>query len=109
MSKIVRKVKKVAKKIGNGVATVATVTVGIAAAAAAVEVGTLGSLMAQSDVEAGAKVLKHKIDPEPVYVKEKKWGKKSVKTINPVTGTVSDYKGTKVPTNKKPVVIKKNK
>lgn len=107
--KVLKKVKKVTKKIGSGIATVATVTVGVAAAAAAVEIGALGSCMAQADAEASAKLLKHKLAPEPVYVKTSKLGRKSVKTINPVTGKVSDYNGSKKPVSKKPVIIKKNK
>ena len=107
--KLIKKVKKVVKKVGNGVATIATVTVGVGVAAAAVEIGALGSCMAQADAEAGAKLVKHKLAPEPVYVKTSKLGRKSIKTINPVTGKVSDYNGSKKPVSKKPVIIKKNK
>ena len=76
------------------------VKIGIAlvASAAAFEVGSLGAAMTMGDVDAGIKATKHQIDPEPVYMKKGRFGKKKVVTVNPVTGKVSDYKGTKTPT-----------
>ena len=60
----------------------------------------------QNDAELVGKAVKHKVSPKPVYVKKGIMGKKEIKTINPFTGKIENYKGAKKPVNSKPVRVK---
>jgi hypothetical protein len=60
----------------------------------------------ENDVRAAEALYQYKKDPTPFLVKEKGlFGKKKVVKQNPITGTISDYTGSKAPVNKKPYRI----
>lgn len=76
-----------------------------------------GALCMQSGFDAGkgivdsaetiGKLGKHAISPDPVLVKEKGlFGKTRTVTINPVTGKMVEYNGSKAPVNSKPIKLK---
>lgn len=100
-------IKKIAKKVGNVSMDVAKVGVALVAAVATAEFAFLGANMAVNDAEFGATCIKHKVDPEPVYIKKGLFGKKEVKTINPWNGKIEEYKGSKQPDKRAVIILKK--
>lgn len=89
--------------LGNALKFAAAVTT----TAAVGEAGYIGGIALANDVETTGKVAKEFVSPTPILVKKKGlFGKKSVVKVNPVTGKMSPYKGSKSPVNKKAIVVK---
>lgn len=100
------KIIKTSKKVTKVITDSAKIGVAVVAALATAELGYLGMNMFENDVELTKNCIKHKIDPEPIYVKKGMFGKKEVKTINPVTGNIEKYNGKKMPKTNKIYKIK---
>ena len=58
-------------------------------------------------VEADIRVGKEFASPTPIRVKNGRFGKERLVTVNPVTGEMKDYTGNKPPVNDKPYRLKK--
>lgn len=100
------KIKKVMKATGRGIKNVAIIGVATITSLAAAESAFAGTYMLSNDAELVGKAVKHKVSPEPVYVKKGLMGKKEIKTINPFTGKIENYHGTKKPVCDKPIRVK---
>ena len=106
MSKKKVNIKGVAEKVGHGMTDGVKVAIAVVAALATAEVSFLGASMLENDAELVKDCVKHKIDPEPVFVKKGLLGKKQVKTINPFNGKIENYNGNKMPSSKAVIKIK---
>lgn len=73
------------------------VLVAAAAAVAATEAFFYGTSLAEADV----KFMKELASPTPIYVKTGRFGKKRLVTVNPATGEIKDYTGSKKPVDEK--------
>lgn len=71
--------------------------VAAAAAVAATEAFFHGTNLAEADV----KFVKELASPTPIYVKSGRFGKKRLVTVNPATGEINDYTGSKKPVDDK--------
>ena len=100
------KFKKVMKATGRGIKNVAIVGVATLTSLAVAESAFAGTYMLSNDAELIGKAVKHKVSPEPVYVKKGFMGKKEIKTINPFNGKIENYSGNKKPVCDKPIKIK---
>jgi hypothetical protein len=89
MGKITRKIKRGAKMVGSGVATVVGTVIGA-------ELVFVGAQMAVNDGKHLYAVGKEIVDPTPIKVKIGFRKAETVK-INPITGKVSAYTGNKTP------------
>ena len=58
-------------------------------------------------VKADIRTGKELVSPTPIRVKEGRFGKERLVTVNPVTGEMKDYTGNKPPVNDKPYRLKK--
>lgn len=73
------------------------ILVAAAAAVAATEAFFHGTNLAEADV----KFVKELASPTPIYVKRGRFGKKRLVTVNPATGEINDYTGSKKPVDDK--------
>lgn len=73
------------------------VLVAAAVAVAATETFFHGASLAEAD----AKFMKELASPTPIYVKKGRFGKKRLVTVNPATGEMKDYSGSKKPVDEK--------
>lgn len=99
MGKVLRKIKRGAKIVGSGVATVVGAAVGI-------ELAYVGSTVLVEDIKTTAACIKEKKDPTPIKVKKGLFKKAEVVKVDPWTGKMSPYTGDKKPVNKKAIRIK---
>ena len=85
------------------------VVLAFAASVAVAEAGIIGANAAVGDARFVKNTVKEKVNPTPIAVKEKHlFGKKATVKVDPITGTVSEYHGDRVPENKKhPVKVAK--
>ena len=81
----------------NVIIKVGKVLVATAATVAATEAFFYGTSLAEADV----KFIKELASPTPIYVKKGRFGKKRLVTVNPATGEMKEYTGSKKPVDEK--------
>ena len=75
--------------------------IALAAGASAFELATCGCEALRADAGALKDLYDYKTNPEPHYAKKNKFlAKKEVVKINPITGSISPYHGTRRPASK---------
>lgn len=90
----------------NTAKNVGKVVVAVGGAIIASELGCLGTGMAINDAVYVKDATKEMINPTPYLVKQRGlFGKKSVVKVNPVSGKVSPYTGSRKPVNTKPIKV----
>lgn len=84
-----------------GVSKIGKIALAAGASALIFELATCGCEALRADAGALKDLYNYKTNPEPHYVKKNKFiAKKEVVKINPITGSISPYHGTRRPASK---------